>query len=153
LRRASDGGLLFPFGGAGGFPVVAFSPDGQLLAMNGPGVGNHFQTKIVLVRVADGTVARRIPAPIDGPISALAFSPDGQVLAMAQGGVTELVRLSDGALLRTLTSGGWSLAFSPDGQYLATADAPDTLWRVSDGAQLWRPQNGTRVTFSPDGHL
>jgi WD40 repeat protein len=51
----------------------------------------------------------------------------------------KLWRVSDGALVRTLTGHTYdvySVAFSPDGSLLASGSGDDTikLWRVSDGA-------------------
>jgi WD40 repeat protein/subtilase family serine protease len=104
-------------------------------------------------------------------VYSVAFSPDGRLLASASGiddNTIKLWRVSDGALVRTLTGHtGWvtSVAFSPDGRLLASAsgswdwdgDRTVRLWRVSDGA-LVRTLTGhtdtvTSVAFSPDGSL
>lgn len=92
---------------------------------------------------------------------------------MASGGKNDFIRegevllwrVSDGALIRTLTGHDvvTSLAFSPDGQTLASGGRtgwPDSegeikLWQVSDGALL-QTLTGlalrvNSVAFSPDG--
>jgi WD40 repeat protein/subtilase family serine protease len=74
----------------------------------------------------------------------------------------KLWRVSDGALVRTLTghtSGVYSVAFSPDGSLIASGsgDATIKLWRVSDGALVATLTGHTdwvySVAFSPDGSL
>jgi subtilase family serine protease len=97
-------------------------------------------------------------------VTSVAFSPDGSLLASGSWDATiKLWRVSDGALVRTLTGHTRrvnSVAFSPDGSLLASGswDATIKLWRVSDGAlvQTYDQETGTRVLsiqFSPNGQL
>jgi WD40 repeat protein/subtilase family serine protease len=98
-------------------------------------------------------------------VRSVAFSPDGSLIASGSWDRTiKLWRVSDGALVRTLTGHTdwvYSVAFSPDGSLIASAsgsgDRTIRLWRVSDGA-LVRTLRGHRdgvssVAFSPDGSL
>jgi WD40 repeat protein/subtilase family serine protease len=95
-------------------------------------------------------------------VTSVAFSPDGSLLASGSWDDTiKLWRVSDGALVRTLTHTGLvtSVAFSPDGSLLALGSRDRTirLWRVSDGALVatltGHTDTVTSVAFSPDGSL
>jgi WD40 repeat protein len=99
--------------------------------------------------------------PVDVSVS---FSPDGRWLASGSWDYTiKLWRVSDGALVRTLTghwSGVYSVSFSPDGRWLASGswDGTIRLWRVADGAllQTYDQETGRGVLslqFSPNGRL
>jgi hypothetical protein len=143
-----------------GRDTVAFSPDGQTLALD-----NGWSVE--LWRVSDGTLVRTLKGH-DHSVSSVAFSPDGQTLASGSEDKTvRLWRVSDGTLLRTLEGHSkqvMSVALSPDGQILASGSCDKTvrLWQVSDGTLLYSLQLGinpaTRmcvpsVAFSPDGQI
>jgi len=141
---------------------VAFSPDGQVLA-----VRYFFKS---LVRLWDSqTGALRHTLRHSGDVGVMAFSPDGRLLATSDSKANLLLWDPErGECLRTLSKGSdWSLgvkgfsgmAFRPDGQLLATA-VPK-----AQEVRLWNPQTGSQVTavggqthvsqvaFSPDGRL
>lgn len=99
--------------------VVAFSPDGKLVAV----LGGKDGAAATIVDVGAGSVLRTAgagaPASVQG---ALAFSPDGKWLARGTPEVdgVQLFSVESGKLERTIGAGQVaSLAFSPDGKWLA----------------------------------
>lgn len=134
-----------------GGPLIAFSPDGRVLATARSGSG-----VIQMWNVATGQEAHTIPDQ-GQPVSSIVFSPDGEILAI--GSRYETVKLwgvASGRELRTvgeyrgrvdnltdlealvsrpiqsLMPVRWveHLVFSPDAQLLATAGDDVKLWRV-----------------------
>jgi WD40 repeat protein len=131
--------------------VVAFSPDGLLLAT----VSDDW-----VVRLWDVTSAQvRAQISQDVPVGDLAFSPDGRLLATASYD-TRLWEVASGrerprAGLHATEARG--VAFSPDGRLLATADREGArLWEVASGRERVRLKHDRAVmgvAFSPDGLL
>ena len=149
--------------------VMAFSPDGKLLASGGAGGTVRLSNPATGQRVRDipSDTSRRSTA-----VTGLAFSHDGKLLASADS--AGLVRLWDPATGQRIhvipadTTGPHigvnGVTFSPDGNLLATADADGTV-------QLWDPATGqpvgaaipadttgpnvgvNQVAFSPNGKL
>jgi len=122
--------------------TIDYSPDGSLLA-----TGEYYADHRIQIRNAtDLSVIRTLPGHIEAPNDfgtfSVRFSPDGTLLA--SGGVdgnVKIWRVSDGALLQTLSIGTelspnvLTVSFSPDGQLLAAGtDALHTIkvWHVSD---------------------
>jgi WD40 repeat protein len=85
---------------------LAFSPNGQTLAVGGDGIGNHGE-----VGLWDAASRQRTATLSEGsPVESVAFSPNGRTLAIGVfNGVVELIRqgVSDGgdAMLSRLICG------------------------------------------------
>jgi WD40 repeat protein len=140
--------------GGSGRGLVAFSPDGRIVAYaNG-------SSQVVL---DDITTGRRTVVPVAflrntlSGTSSIAFSRDGGELGVGNfDGTVELDHLATGRLSSVNEGGGvTSVAFGPDGSVLASgnSDGQVVLYRIRTG-QLSRFDDGDSVgplTFSPDG--
>jgi WD40 repeat protein len=141
-----------------GLRVVAFSPDGRLLAA---GTGEPQETGEVIVwDVASGQVRFRHTEKTGVP--ALAFAPDGRTLAIGvYDRAARLLDVATGRVRRTFPHPREvrTVAFSPDGLTLATAcwDRAVRLWDVASGVEKRVLAGHTdrvwTVAFSPDGKL
>jgi hypothetical protein len=144
LHEVSHSGAVF---------VVAWSPDGKLLASAGQ------NGTVILTEAATGKEARRFQA--DGAVKGLVFSPDGKKLALR--GTGESLALYDpatGKRVNTLGRGlemyvGQHLAFSADGKSVTAVGFGERLtWQFTQGgasgSKMGGPQTGC-AAISPDG--
>ncbi|MCH7879762.1 MAG: hypothetical protein IH914_10670 [candidate division Zixibacteria bacterium] len=148
------------FGGDDLRKVLAFSPDGRLLAaVHGTNQSSAFK----LWEVSTGKDVLQVD--IDSPdVPMLAFNSDGTQLALAgQDGQIDLWNIHRNAVpqlskvLRTNQEAITSIAFSPKGALLATGDPDGTvlLWQVDSGkpyAELKGHEGGvSSLVFGPRG--
>lgn len=133
------------------FSLIAFSPDGKILATRG------YDETIKLWDVASkqeiGALKTQKPRNVAG---GLEFSPDGKILAVTDG---RTVKLWDAVTRKELTvikgHGNFvvDLSFSPDSKKLATASFDGTvkMWHIpfSEDFEILEGQVGG--AFSPDG--
>jgi WD40 repeat protein len=155
--------------------VVAFSPDGRLLATGGQDETVRLWEVATGKEIAELRGHEEFAGLISGP--SVAFSPDGQAIATC--GLDETARLWEAATGKEITvlrlpapkGRNWenlfhscrSVAFSPDGRLLVTGGLDETvrLREVATGkeiAVLRRREElpgtssyVTSVAFSPDG--
>jgi WD40 repeat protein len=161
----STGKLRFVIRADEGLPGVAFSPDGQTLAIGG------YDHQVRLVDVASGQV-RDTLAGHSNPVRSVSFSPDGQTLASA--GFDKAIKLwnmPSGTLRSTLTGPKdrvFFAVFSPDGKRLAGGgwEPVVTFWDLESGqsdtlqfnslvvrALVYSPDSRWLVTSGFDGKL
>ncbi len=141
----------------GSAPGVAYSPDGQLLAVAHLGV-----PYLTVIDTTTWTVVAGTPT-LPGAGYAVAFSPDGQSLAAAHSGPPGLTVID--TTTWTVVAGtpavdfiAFAVAYSPDGQSLGVGHfaAPrltvinTTTWTVVAGTPSL-PGTASGVAYSPDG--
>ena len=133
--------------------AVAFSPDGQLIALGA-------NRGVYLRRVSDGSLVRVLNtnAPSSMKTTSVAFTPDGQYVAAGVSVVNttysncidcavKMFRVSDGLLVRIFENGNNmhfpKIAFSPNGTVIGAAYSRDhenggavQFWSVNTGATI-----------------
>jgi serine/threonine protein kinase len=136
------------------FEELAFSPDGQTLAVS---AGTLYLWETTNWQQAPQIVGQ-------GDLGDhLAFSPDGKRLAWLGNDHVHVYDLPSGHKVRTMTftisvvSSSGSVAFSPDGQVLAvtTQSAIVKLWDMNNGRELGQLRGHTdmvtHILFAPNG--
>ncbi|MFN2273685.1 MAG: WD40 repeat domain-containing protein [Anaerolineales bacterium] len=139
-----------------GISQLAFSPDGELLAVgtSKPSVNIWSVRGANLVATLSGH---------QGAVPAVAFSPDGKVLATGSWDRTiRLWRVADWSLIRSWTAHDSyvrTLAYSPDGKLLASGgeDNAVNVWSADGSQRLFQLLGSgisvNAIAFSPDSSL
>ena len=135
--------------------LAAYSPQGDLVATTGTGGTIRFWAS------PSGRPGRVLSGQ-GSTVIGLAFSPDGRELGAASGAGAQLWRVTDGALIASLTDNGAgfeSVAFSRDGRYFVTGggDGAVRVWDASTGdpVETFRTHSLAvyRAVFSRQGNL
>ncbi|HLZ56281.1 MAG TPA: hypothetical protein VKR06_04970 [Ktedonosporobacter sp.] len=141
---------------------LAWSPDGQLLAM-----GTPEDNKVWLWSVADGRLVHQMEThPMAQRTYGLTFSPDGSFLIGGEFAgpnvpYTHVWDVQTGRLLEPFPAKSWLPTFHPDGEVLASVASISpsriVLWEVKSRTLLQEYQ-GThdsihQLVFSPDGRM
>ena len=127
--------------GSGYARSLVFLPGGQKLVIGA------YQS-VSVWDVATGSKERDLPKH-RGFVTSLAISPDGKLLATGcDDEAARLIRLEDGALLKTLEHDRdpvQCVAFSADGKTLATAAGDETRVTRPGIAKLWDVESGKLI--------
>ena len=137
--------------------IIAFSPDGRLLAYAGDSGQVNDATEIAMLQVSNGREIARIRP--DYRVNAIAFSPDTKYLATAgANGVAQIWKISSLQPIARLIHDAnvTAVAFSPDGKFLATASENGIarVWSAATHSEVARVRHEgylPAVAFSPDG--
>jgi WD40 repeat protein len=137
--------------------VVAWSPDGRLLAaVREPGQEPAGQAtaaaEIVVLETDTGAVVATIPLENEGDGHApVGFSPDGRLLlvSVATGVVAWDIALRRPAATFAFEEQVAAVCMTPDGRLLVAAlDAELAIWRMADGAPLARLRGHSNAIVS-----
>jgi WD40 repeat protein len=118
--------------------VVAFSPNGKLIAIGGGWMHDHIRLWDVDQQKEIGIFGERVPLGHTNSKFSMAFSPDGQLLA--SGGWKDkaihfwnVESQEQVALLKGHEVDTWSIAFSPGGKWFASADGNGVIlfWHLN----------------------
>jgi WD40 repeat protein len=114
-----------------------------------------------MVRTSDGSDVWSKPNFGGG---ATVFSPDGQSIASIGFQGIDILRVSDGTLIRNIVGPrGTALAFSRDGQFIAANGGAGGAYRYDETIKIYRVSDGalvrtftatgtvTSIVFTPDG--
>ncbi|MFI9816996.1 trypsin-like peptidase domain-containing protein [Saccharothrix variisporea] len=137
-------------GASGGAEAVAYSPDGELLAVSRGSV-------VELVDAGTDKVLRVLRGHRDWVLD-VAFSPDGTRVVTASADGTARIHQVTGEHLATLTGHDgpvWAVAVSPEGRFVATA-GDDNTTRLWFGGKHFATLEGRTgpvwaVDFAPGG--
>ena len=150
LWNAKTGEPIHTFSAYSAQQCVAFSPDGNILAIGGFGS----------IHLWDVETTKRLHtlSGYSGAITGISFSPDGQTLA--GGSDSGVLRLWDVTgeprpIITEHISSVQRISFSPDGQTLAIQDQISNvhLWNARTEALHHTPLVSSSMAFSPDGQI
>jgi len=132
IHRTSD--LSFVKTISAGFDQVsafAFSADGSKIILG-------YYKNVYCVDVATGVTLWTTAPGGNYYFYSFAFSNDGSYVCTGAGDRASVLRVSDGTLVKSFTSGGWThVAFSPEGKFLYVSSSYNLCtFRMPDGKRL-----------------
>jgi WD40 repeat protein len=139
--------------------VIAFSPDGKLIASD---QSSGHNSTICIWDKEGGKKIRELSSE-SWHIYGVTFSPDGKCLAVAGSGAAHIWQVNTGKLMYRIPgreSSLCSLAFSPDGTELAVSWGYEANLHFLDAStgkllRTWEipEDSGAHATYSPDGNV
>jgi WD40 repeat protein len=137
-------GVSWPLDKFGWMNFVSFSPDGSMVASDGPATVDDLSGKLTLWSFPDGRLIKRLSG------RPAAMSPDWRFYATGR----RVVNMDTGRALISLPEhANARFSFSPDSRYVAEADRGVRLFELPSGRQVGsfgkRPRFG--LAISPDG--
>jgi WD40 repeat protein/serine/threonine-protein kinase RIO1 len=152
---ATDPSPLNVLRGVDGLSAVAFSPDGQLVAVVPKRGGS--------IELWNARTVERIHrlGRADASVAMVAFNPDGRLLAAADGSAgaaagVPVWRVDSGELVATVGDAGEAIAsarFSPEGARILTVSVPGRVaaWDVAGGKKIHAYAARVQPAFSRAG--
>src|SRR3954469_17989331 len=138
--NVADGTLARTLGIGG---TLALSPDWQFFASAITVKNYPSQTRSITLFRSDGSQVWQNPNSGGG---ATVFLPDGQSIATIGFQGIDILRVSDGSLLRNIVGPrGVNLVVSHDGQFLATNGGAGGSFQWDDTIKIYRVSDGTLV--------
>jgi len=123
-------------GGMAQGTALAFSPNGDLLAVGGGSFANNLLIYDLSTTWPEVIFALEEPK---GIVRSVSFNADGSIIAATLNGAVLLWDVETGELLYRLDHKPYAtnVAFSPDATLLATSGYSDTLLATSDTLRIW----------------
>ena len=135
-------GVPWPLGKFGWMSFVSFSPDGSMVASDGPASTDDLSGTLKLWSFPEGTLVKRLPE------KPFAISPDWKYYATDHG----VVNMETGKPVSNLPKGAHAFTFSPDSRYVAVADRGVRIFELPSGKRISSfGHRGSNMAISPDG--
>jgi WD40 repeat protein len=142
---------------------VAFSPNGQHIALGGCGELEDIENLVCArgkISILDINTEKEIfQRTYDDWVNSVAFSPDSQYIVLGgDDGTARVLEIPSGTEIARVTHGDWvnSVDFGPDNQYVVSGSSDGTarVWEAATGKEIARiihDESVKSVAFSPDG--
>lgn len=135
-------GVPWKLGAFGWMSFVAFSPDGSMVASNGPASPDDLSLTLKLWSFPEGKLIKRLPEHV------FAISRDWKYYATDHG----VVSLETGKPVPSLPKGSHVFTFSRDSHYVALADRGVQIFELPSGKQVSSfGHSRADIAISPNG--
>jgi hypothetical protein len=164
VQNAKKVEKLYEFSHPGTISVLAWSPNGRLLASG----QNRYERAVSQkpepgqdptpkpLRVWDTTTGQELQSIPGFPyrLYDVAFSPDSQWVAVSTDHGAVIWNVADGTQIQTIKESIGQIAFSPDGQNILVIDGTQIVfWNIATGNPAGVYSGYTGFAFAPDNKL